>query len=394
MSMTPPDAVHRDPGCRICRVGGPQTFSYMDGLYLFDVDRAVQLVQDGRSPVEVEPDDVRFSVRTYPLHRDHVHHVDAGRPGILAHVWYPAADGTTIHGHRLIDGHHRAARCLDEGAPFFAFVLSEEESRAVLLFDPEQVRAAAAAGPTDPYDHNRRAWNDLVARRQRLTRPVSDEELARQKAHPWLGDITGRRMVLLGAGGGYLSIIRAAAGAVVSVIDLSDEMLALDRERAAERGLTVRTIHASMDDLSMVEPASFDICEQPVSTCYVPDVTTVYRQVARMLAPGGLYVSHHKQPTSLQSAVRPTANGGYEVTVPYYRSGPLPPVVDSRHREPGTLEYLHRWEQLLGGLCRSGFVIEDVYEPKRGRTNAEPGTFEHRSLYVAPYVSIKARRIS
>src|SRR5579871_3290723 len=125
--------------CRLCRDRRPETFSYLDGLYLFDVDHALRLVQDGREPVELEPNDVRFSVKTYSsLRRGHVPHVDASRPGILAHVWYTRDDGTTVQGHRLIDGHHRAARCLDEGAPYFAYLLSEEESRAVLLLGPEQ----------------------------------------------------------------------------------------------------------------------------------------------------------------------------------------------------------------------------------------------------------------
>jgi ubiquinone/menaquinone biosynthesis C-methylase UbiE len=367
----------------------------MDGLYLFDVDKALQIVGDGREPVELEPDDVRFSVNTYPVSRDHVGHVDASRPGILAHVWYPAEQGTTIQGHRLIDGHHRAARCLDEGVPFLAYLLSEQESRAVLLMGPDDARLPAAAETVDASEHNRRAWNNLVARKQRFTRTATDEELARDRRNPWLDEgVSGKRMLLLGAGGGYLSMLRASAGAVVTVVDLSDDMLALDQEQAAARGLAVRTVQASMDDLAVLPDASFDIVEQPVSTCYVPDVVAVYRQVARVLVGGGVYISHHKQPTSLQCSVRPNAAGHYELTEPYYRQGPLPPVVGSRHREAGTLEFLHRWEKLLGGLCRSGFVIEDLFEVKRGQTDAAPGSFEHRSLYVAPYVAVKARRRS
>ncbi len=390
---TTPDVPQDDTSCCVCRARGPRTFSYMDGLYLFDVDRALELVQDGREPVELEPDDVRFSVRTYPLHKDHVRHVDARRPGILAHVWYTTDEGTTVHGHRLIDGHHRAARCLAEDAPFFAYLLSEEESRTVLRCGPDQVRLPAAGEPVNAHDHNRRAWNNLVARKQRFTRTATDEEIARRPPDPWLSDgVAGKRMLLLAAAGGFLSVVRATAGAVVTVVDLSDDMLALDQAQAAERGLQVRTVQASMDDLSMLEAASFDIVEQPVSTCYVPDVAAVYRQVARVLVPRGLYISHHKQPTSLQCGVRPTA-GGYELTEPYYRSGPLPAVLGSRHREPGTLEFLHRWEQLVGGLCRSGFVIEDLYEAQRGKTDALPGSFEHRCLFVAPYVAIKARRL-
>ena len=105
-----------------------------------------------------------------------------------------------------------------------------------------------------------------------------------------------------------------------------------------------------MDDLSMFAPASFDVVVQPVSTCYVPDIVGVYRQVARIIVPGGLYISQHKQPASMQASIEPTRRG-YEITEPYYRTGPLPMVSGSLHREEGTLEFLHRWETLIGGLC-------------------------------------------
>jgi ubiquinone/menaquinone biosynthesis C-methylase UbiE len=183
----------------------------------------------------------------------------------------------------------------------------------------------------------------------------------------------------------------AAAGAVVTVVDLSAEMLAIDRQVAAERGLSVRTVEASMDDLAALAAASFDIVVQPVSTCYVPDVAPVYREVARVIVSGGVYLSQHKQPASLQASTGPSPRG-YELVEPYYRRGPLPDVVGSSHREAGTREYLHRWEELLGGLCRAGFAIEDVIEPLHADEAAAVGSFGHRSRYAAPYIRIKARR--
>jgi len=114
--------------------------------------------------------------------------------------------------------------------------------------------------------------------------------------------------------------------------------------------------------------------------------------LARVLAGGGVYISQHKQPSSLQADIRP-ATRGYELTELYYRAGPLPAVVGSQHREPGTLEYLHRWEELIGALCRAGFVIEDLLEPLHARRDSEPGSFAHRSQFAPPYVRIKARRV-
>jgi SAM-dependent methyltransferase len=249
-----------------------------------------------------------------------------------------------------------------------------------------------------PQDHNRHAWDARARAQARFTKPASDEEfrqpLSAIDADGWLGpSIAGRRGVCLAAGGGRHSALYAAAGAEVTVVDISREMLALDRQVAAERGLAVRAVEASMDDLSAFSPASFEIVIHPVSTCYVPDVSVVYRQIARVIVPAGIYVSQHKQPVSMQASSEPSPHG-YELVEPYDHQGALSEVVGSLHREAGTMEFLHRWQELLGGMCRAGFVIEDVIEPAHGDRRAEIGSFGHRSRYVPPYVRVKARRRS
>jgi SAM-dependent methyltransferase len=250
---------------------------------------------------------------------------------------------------------------------------------------------------TPSHEHNRRAWDKMVRDKQRFTRPAPDESfvdpLGKVDSIGWLGgNIKGRKLLCLGAGGGKHAALYAAAGADVTVVDISPAQLELDRQVAAERKLELKTVAASMDHMPMFSAGEFAIVIHPVSTCYVPRIEPVYREVARITQPGGLYISQHKSPTSLQAGVRTSANG-YELTEPYYRSGPLPVVVGSPHREEGTLEFLHRWEELLGLMCRAGFVIEDLVEPLHAKKEAEVNSFAHRSQYVAPYVRIKARRV-
>jgi SAM-dependent methyltransferase len=247
-------------------------------------------------------------------------------------------------------------------------------------------------------NHARLAYDRMAQSQRRFATPVRDDELRNPLSVAdgcgWLGDsIKGKHVLCLAAGGGRQSALYAAAGAAVTVVDISPEMLRLDREVATEHGLDVRTVEASMEDLSMLPEKGFDIVIQPVSTCYVPNVAEVYRQVARVTVAQGLYISQHKQPTSLQLADK-SSTVGYMLDKTYYHRGPLPVSnVDSRVREAGTLEHLHRWEELIGRMCRAGFVIEDLLEPHHAQPDAALGTFGHRSQYVAPYVRIKARRI-
>ncbi len=247
------------------------------------------------------------------------------------------------------------------------------------------------------HQHNRQAWDERVRRGEPHTETAREKDfldpLAAVDDCGWLGvSVRDKRVLCLAAGGGRHSVLLAAAGALVTVVDLSPAMLELDRGLAAQRGLNVRIVESSMERLSMFGPSNFDIVIQPVSTCYVPDVQAVYREVARVTAAGGLYISQHKQPTCLQAELQPSARG-YTLGEPYYRNGPLPPALPGcQHREFGTVEFLHRWEELIGGMCRAGFVIEDLIEPRHGDPLAEPGSFKHRSRFVPPFVTIKARR--
>ena len=140
--------------CPHCK-GGAQTYRYLKGMYKFDVDLAHETVRDGRDPVELDREDVDYCLDGCRIHEQHLDHVDTKYPGILAHCWYPLPDGTIAQGQVLIDGNHRAARCRRDGIPYYAYLLSEEESRVVTLRSPdikkilEKVRPADAPVPSD-----------------------------------------------------------------------------------------------------------------------------------------------------------------------------------------------------------------------------------------------------
>ncbi|MEX0725327.1 MAG: class I SAM-dependent methyltransferase [Planctomycetaceae bacterium] len=246
-------------------------------------------------------------------------------------------------------------------------------------------------------DLNKAAWNRLVDRGTPFAKVATDDECTKPldvlDSRGWLPkSVIGLDVLCLAAGGGWQSILYAVAGARVTVVDLSGAMLRQDEREAAKRNVSVTTHEASMDDLSMLRDESFDIVHQPVSTCYVPSIAAVYREVARVLREGGLYISQHKQPGSMQ-VTHLTPDHHYVLGVEYYHKGPLPTPEDISYREPGTIEYLHRWDQLVGDLCRSGFVLEDLREPYRADPAAPPGHYKHRSRFVPPYVRMKARRI-
>jgi SAM-dependent methyltransferase len=259
-----------------------------------------------------------------------------------------------------------------------------------------------SAGREAVLAHNARAWDALAAAGAPLARPAVDDAFGDPRG--WLGGggdggrswlperLVGLEVLCLAAGGGKHGPLYAAAGARVTVVDLSPAMLELDRQVARERGLDLELVQTSMDDLGMLAVGRFDLVIHPVSTCYLPDVASVFGAVARVTRPGGLYVSQHKSPASLQAALEPNAVGRWELVVPASHDAPLPASPPSRLREPGTQEFIHTLGDLLGGICAAGFTIEDVCEPEHAEPGAAVGSFADRAAFLPPYVRILARR--
>src|SRR5262245_66278807 len=116
----------------------------------------------------------------------------------------------------------------------------------------------------------------MVAKGQCFTRPARDQDFVDPlgKVDPlgWLGgEIRGKRLLCLAAGGGKHGPLYAAAGAIVTVLDLSPAMLELDRQVAAERRIELATVQASMDQMPMFGEGHFDIGIDTVSTSAIAD---------------------------------------------------------------------------------------------------------------------------
>ncbi len=252
--------------------------------------------------------------------------------------------------------------------------------------------------PDEIVRFNREAWNTLLDDPRFVDQEAItiDVESALEAIDPWLraeGSLHGKKLLCLGAGGGRHGPLHALLGMETTVVDVSERQLEIDRIVAERNNVELVTLQTSIDDLSPLARGFFDVVLQPVSMCYVPDCEIVYREVARVLRPGGVYLAQHKQPLSLQ--VGEEWLDGYVIREPLYE-GRMPKHVaasNSLFREKDTLEFIHSIEALVGGLCRNGFVVEDLKEPIRGDAWAEAGTPEHRANFVRPYLKIKARRL-
>lgn len=131
---------HKD--CSRCTREDGEAFRCYRNTFKFNIDLAREMLGDGREPVELDRDDIQYSLDRCEINESHIDHVDPTIPGIVTHVFFPDDEGNVHHAHRLIDGHHRAARCLRDGIPYFVHVLTEEESVRILERAPERARPA------------------------------------------------------------------------------------------------------------------------------------------------------------------------------------------------------------------------------------------------------------
>lgn len=244
---------------------------------------------------------------------------------------------------------------------------------------------------------NRNAYDRMARGQHVLAQPVTPDELKRPleivDGRGWLGNsIRGWNVLCLAAGGGRHSILYSAAGAQVTVVDISDGMLELDRAACEHYKFSARLIQASMLSMPMLQDGEFDLVIHPVSTCYVRTLAPVFQEVSRVLRPGGLYISQHKSPFNLQTSLV-TQQGRYwietevgSVATPVARnqSSPL--------RETDANETAHSLEDILGGICRAGMVIEDLSEPDHVKQDAAFDSSGHRARFIRPYLRVKARR--
>lgn len=252
-------------------------------------------------------------------------------------------------------------------------------------------------------DHNARAWDRAASAGGEWSRPVGPDVIERARRGDWSIILTpdktvprhwfppslaGVRVLALAGSGGQQVPVLAAAGADVTAFDISENQLGLDRLVARREGLFIRTERGDMADLSRFADASFDLVVNPCSVCFVPEVNRVWREVARVLKPGGRLMTGFLNPAFYlfdhdgeDDAARRTA----VFALPYRDDA------DDKRRaaieaKGETLQFSHTLSDLVGGQLRAGLRLVDLYE------DHWPGSGIAIDAYMACYLATLAER--
>ena len=166
-----------------------------------------------------------------------------------------------------------------------------------------------------------------------------------------VGDVRGLRVLDAACGPGLYLEELLQRRAVVSAFDASEEMIALARRRVADE--STRILRAVLGESLPFDEAAFDLVLCALAIHYVHDRAETFRELFRVLRPGGALVVSTQHPTT--DWLR---KGGSYFDVRqeedhWVRDGVTYPVVF--WREPLT--------SLCAAITDAGFLIERLVEP-------------------------------
>lgn len=182
----------------------------------------------------------------------------------------------------------------------------------------------------------------------------------------WFGAIEGARVLCLAGSGGQQAPVLAAAGANVTVLDISAAQLAKDSFVADRDGLELTVIEADMTRLSEHVSGEFDLIFHPTSNLFIAELGPVWRQCANSLKPGGRLLSGFVNP-DFWLFDHDEIEGGAALQVrhrlPFDAARDLPKtVVEARIERLEALEFSHSLETQIGGQIEAGLMIGGFYE--------------------------------
>ncbi|CAM3980203.1 SAM-dependent methyltransferase [Bacillus luti] len=238
----------------------------------------------------------------------------------------------------------------------------------------------------DTTQQNSNAWDKKVEEGSRYTQFVSSEVIEKSKLGEWEITVTteksvprewfptsleGVKILCLASGGGQQAPVLAAAGADVTVTDISKKQLEQDEKVAERDGLTLKTVQGDMSDLSDFEDEYFDIVVNPVSNLFVKDVHLVWNEISRVLKNKGILISGFTNPLLWIFDDNEERKGILDVkhSIPSSTLDHLPEdEVQDYINSNQTIEYAHTLEDQIQGQVAAGFVITGFYEDDFGGT--------------------------
>ncbi|MBL7074859.1 class I SAM-dependent methyltransferase [candidate division KSB1 bacterium] len=173
----------------------------------------------------------------------------------------------------------------------------------------------------------------------------------------WLGNVSGKRVCVLGSGDNLAVFALAGLGGEVTSVDISQEQLNIANKRASQLGLSIAFVQADVIDLSPLDSKCFDVVYTGGHVAvWVSDLQKYYSEAARILKPRGLFVVNEYHPFR---RIWKESKHTLEVAFSYFDRGPhrWDRSEDIPGAEPGSLPaYEFHWtvSEFLAAVVDAG----------------------------------------
>ncbi|GEM_PF-313619 len=210
-----------------------------------------------------------------------------------------------------------------------------------------------------------------------------------------LEDVEGQRILDLCCGEGFYSRACARKGAQVTGVDLCQELVELARERAEAESLSIDFIVGDAKEvLRSMKADSFDACVCGVGLGHIVDLEELFKEVARVLAPGGWFLFSNTHPIADSGTWHRDEQGRLGRAVVDYFEKRVTQAAWPGIRKRFNVEFappyvMHRLEEYVEALHRSGFMTERLLEPFPVPEAQESRHYEYLST-VPRFVVVRA----
>jgi len=118
-------------------------------------------------------------------------------------------------------------------------------------------------------------------------RPLHDLNPVRLLYVERAGPLSGRKVLDVGCGGGLLAEALARKGAIVTGLDLADDLLEVAKLHALEAGIDVNYLLESAEAHASAHAGGYDIVTCMEMLEHVPDPTAIVHAFGTLVRPGG-----------------------------------------------------------------------------------------------------------
>ena len=209
-----------------------------------------------------------------------------------------------------------------------------------------------------------------------------------------LGSVKNKRILDAGCGEGYLSRLLAEMGAIVTAVDYSQKMLEIARERTSAQ-YAITYYRGNCEDLSFLQSEQFDIIVSNMMLQDLSEYTKAVKEMYRLLVKDGVFIFSILHPcfSTPGSGWEKTEDGTklYWKVDQYFNEipceQPWPPTTEDK-----VLLFHRTLTSYFKTIKDTGFVLEDLIEPKPSKEMIEKYPYFKDDLRMCHFLVLKVRK--